>query len=394
MLLARAVHVATPHSIRVPATMVDTAPPSLRDSPSLPRAPPSLPTVPRTPRTQIDDDAEEQSLPATGWWTQLDGSVPVRGSSYLDDRAKVPSAAAVCTPFAANAYSLRGEHSPGASAALLQGGDVVPPPWARTVFTIYFMNPRLTRHERDPHHVLMLHFASSVPASEAPGPEGALLRELWAGDVATAASRVKVLSALQSGPTVLVGALKWIGLDGARPLLICKQLDAAVHRATLAHAHPRDDSPRTYEHIELALDVAGAPMACMVYRHSASGLSSVDVDIRVLLEGRSAAELPERPLAAITIRKMSLDDLRPLPPSWPARGEPGGALPGGPATLVSTIEIRDVMQRAGSAKPPRAEAAGEEHHNEPHDATDAPPGEPQQQAAEAEPTRKRFARFW
>ena len=132
----------------------------------------------------------------------------MRSLSYLDDRVKERTGAPLLALFATQLVDLQGAtHCAGASAALIASGGLVPPPRARFVFTVYFMNPsppRSAASSPTPRpHALLLHFASEVPPCEATGSGTTLLKELWRGEPTRVLSRLKVLSRLHSGPSLL-----------------------------------------------------------------------------------------------------------------------------------------------------------------------------------------------
>ncbi|KOO31457.1 hypothetical protein Ctob_008330 [Chrysochromulina tobinii] len=179
----------------------------------------------------------------------------VRGPAYFEDGKKI---AAVGTPlcdfFGAQTFELNGEHLAGASATLLQAGVIVPPRSARFVLSLHFMNPRHSSNA--PYNVLMIHSASDTAPAEAEGPSAALLRELWDGDATTAVR----------------ATLAWLGLDDSRPMLICRQVHASVNRATLPHraappgAVPGAGLPETFDHVEIAFDIAASPLCNQMFR--------------------------------------------------------------------------------------------------------------------------------
>ena len=261
-------------------------------------------------------------------WDEPAQQPALRGPTYLADRIKVKAAGRpLLTLFAAQLVELNGaSHRAGATAALIAGGALVPPPWARFVFSVYFRNPTppATREVSAPRpHALLIHFASATRPADAAGPGSALLRELWGGPARRALSRIKLLARLHDGPTVLRTALAWAGIDAGKPLLVCRALPSTLHRTTF-RTLPSLDHP--LEHAEVAIDVEGSWIASSVYRAAFSAVASVDVGLTFVLEGRTPSELPEVVLAQADLRALQPRQVAwPPHASWPtdAAGPPG-----------------------------------------------------------------------
>jgi hypothetical protein len=106
----------------------------------------------------------------------------VRGAGYLHDQIKVPSDRPLLELFAVQLVDLDAPtHVPGATAALLAGGGLLPPAWARFVVSIYFMNPAPprsgSRRDEPTPHALLCHFASATRPADATGKGAVLLRQ-------------------------------------------------------------------------------------------------------------------------------------------------------------------------------------------------------------------------
>ena len=269
----------------------------------------------------------------------------VRGATYLADRVKIACKEGTqLSLMASHLVELQdAEHVPGATTALLEAGAVALPDWARFVFSIYFMNPTPPRAsilgsaEAPRPHALLVHFASSVLPTEATGPEARLLQELWCGDALTALSRFKVITRLHNGPKVLRTALSWARMDASRPMLANKQVNSSLHRASLAHPTTREP----LQHVEVAYDVAGNWLAAGVYKSAFSAVTSVDVSLTFVLEGRSSDELPERPLASVTFRNLDPSSCAWKPhPAWPASTSavPGKSFAATPREVSAAIK--------------------------------------------------------
>lgn len=317
-----------------------------------------VPDVPMTP--SFDDamslaPATESPIPTLPkWCSDLVEPVPLRGPTYMTDKVKVPCAEPLCTAFAANTWTVDGEHMPGASSTLLTRGEITVPTDARFVLTQHYMNPKPAKGAAVPHHVLMVHYASSTSVEATSGAAGELLRELWSGDAETSMSRVKICAGLRAGPAMLRGALAWIGLgDSARPMLIFRQVNGVVSRGTLTLP-----SGRTVQHIEVAFDVASSPMGSTVYRNVWSHLERVAVELRMVLEGRTDAELPERPLCGFAVSHMPASDAVPAPKAWPrdASELPAAIEQIGPVSWQSTRE-RVLLGPTGATTSKQAAAA-------------------------------------
>lgn len=262
-------------------------------------------------------------------WDQPNEPPLVRGPTYLEDSVKVHATGGpVCTLFAAQMFELVGEHMAGASAALLQRGTTVPPPDAKTVLTLHFMCPRTAKSS--PHFSFLLSFATERAVDDITGGVGELLRELWSGDAANALSRCKVLCSLRSGPPLVRASLSWLGLDDTRPMLLCRQVHASLNRATLPHlgasavgagaegtGSGASAGPTTYQHMEIAFDLAASPLCNQIMKYAWASLPSVDVTLCLVLEARTAEELPEHHLALFAINGLEPSEIAPQPPTWP-----------------------------------------------------------------------------
>lgn len=250
-------------------------------------------------------------------WEQPTEPPPVRGASYFEDGKKVTAhGGPLCTLFATQAFEIGSEHLAGASARLLQTGALVPPRSAKFVLTVHFMTPRPSAGAK--HHAIMAHAYATSAAEDAPGAAGELLRELWSGDAVTAITRCKVLSALRGGPHLVRATMAWMGLDATRPMLISRQISTSVNRATLVHAAGASSgAPATYQHVEIAFDCAASPLCNQMYKYAWPSLPSVDVSLTLLLEARTAAHLPEHPLAAFAMRGVEPSELAAQPTEWP-----------------------------------------------------------------------------
>ena len=272
-------------------------------------------------------------LPRERWSTPEEPPL-VRGPKYFEDGKKIlAEGGPLCTLFAIQLFELTDEHLAGAGARLLETGALVPPPDAKFVLTIHFMNPRPSRNA--PHNVVLMHAYSRVAPEEAAGPTGHLLRELWSGDAVNAITRCKILAALRSGPALVRATMSWIGLDETRPLLMCRQVHASINRATLAHRHTTAMSPTalssssaaaaaaaaapsTFQHVEIALDLAASPLCNQMYKYAWPSLPSVMVNLTVLLEARDEAHLPEHHLVGVAVQGIEHSEVVPQPPEWPS----------------------------------------------------------------------------
>lgn len=274
----------------------------------------------------------QQPLIPSKCWDEPREQELMRSSSYLEDRVKERTGAPLLALCATQLVDLQGAtHCAGATAALLASGGFVPPPRARFVFTVYFMNPTPPRSASSPSatprpHALLLHFASETCPSEATGSGSTLLNELWRGDPMRVLSRLKVLSRLHSGPSLLKAAMAMARMDASRPMLVNRFVHSSLHRSTLPHPA---GGGATVQHVEIALDCANNYWVAGVYRAAFSAVTSIDVSLTFVLEGRTKEELPERALACVTLR--NLDPAQAYAPhaSWPTLCEGGGATGGG-----------------------------------------------------------------
>jgi hypothetical protein len=275
------------------------------------------------------------------------------------------------------------QHVPGATASLLASGAIVPPPWAKFVLSIYFMNPSppaAGKGERQLCHALLCHFATSTTPDAATGPSAELLRELWQGDAVSSLSRLKVISRLHSGPNVLKTALAWARVDASRPFLAARQVNSSMHRTTIsppssssssssassasssssaATSSSSSSSPsvppsspqHVVQHVEVGLDVQAHWLPCVVYRAAFSAVSSVDVSLTFVLEGRAPEELPERALAVCTLRHLDpTDGAYPPHRAWPSSAS---AVPGS-GMRIYPKDINARLRRRSGPAPTRA----------------------------------------
>ena len=250
-----------------PWRVVETPPPPpISSTDALPRATVVSPEL-------VQEALEEGAymLPRRRWDQPSDAPL-LRGPAYLEDGKKVPAVGGpLCTLFAAQCFELLGDHVAGATALLLQKGDLVPPREAKFVFTIYFACPRPSRGQ--PYIALLLHFYSKTSVEDVPAASGDLLRELWSGNAENAISRFKVLAALRSGPHLVRAVLAWLGLDDTRPMLLCRQVHASLNRATLPHLNggrgaSSGGMPSHYDHVEIAFDLAASPLCNQIMRYA------------------------------------------------------------------------------------------------------------------------------
>ena len=262
------------------------------------------------------------------FWDQPDTDPILRGANYLEDSKKEPMLGGpLTTLFAAQAFELEGEHIAGTSACLLQRGSLIPPRDAKFVLTLHYMNPRPSRGAK--YNALLLHFYATKAAEEFDGPSGELLKELWSGDGAYAVTRAKILATLRSGPHLVRAVMSWLGLDDTRPMLMARQVNMSINRATLPHrgaggagssssGAASSSLPSEYQHCEVGLDLAASPLSNQIYRYGWPALASVDISVLLVQEGRSAEELPEHHLAAFTICHLDPAEVGPTPPEWPS----------------------------------------------------------------------------
>jgi len=153
-------------------------------------------------------------------------------------------------------------------------------------------------------------------------------------------------------------------MDDTRPMLICRQVHASVNRATLHHPHRGiGGRPATYQHVELALDLAASPLCNQMYKYAWPSLPSVDVAMTLVLEGRTADELPERHVASFAVNGVEPTEVAPQPKEWPAAdgsdvpGELFGARGSGrsasdPGSWQSTRAVIDEAKAQGGRSPP------------------------------------------
>ena len=280
------------------------------------------------PRAAASASWEPVPMMAPDKWEQPDRPLNLRGPNYLEDKIKVPAEAPMCTLFAAQGVDhLEGEHVPGASATLLERGALVPPESARFVLSVHFMNPRssakpMPRGVNASYKSLMMHFSSDVCAADSPGASGELIRELWEGDAANALSRCKVLVNLVNGPHLVRAVLAWLSLDESRPMLICRQVNANLNRATISTISlPGRDAGAcaALEHVEISIDCANSPLCRQVFHYAFPALETVEVALSLVLEGRAEDELPERPLCSFAVSHLDPEaSFEPQPAAWPA----------------------------------------------------------------------------
>lgn len=266
----------------------------------------------------------------------------VRGVKYLTDGVKYRQPGSPMLQLcAAQVVELKDglAHRAGATAALIKGGGLVPPSQTRFMLSVYFMNPTPPQSAKP--HAVLLHFSSDQHPSKASGPGASLLQELWSGDAKSALSRFKLVTLLHDGPTVLRTALQWAGIDDARPLLLCRALSSSLHRTSFAELGG-------LEHVELAVNVAGSWIAAGVYRAAFSAVTTVDVGLAFVLEGRSAEELPEVALAQVNVR-----GLEPAKTAWPPHAAwptTAAAIPGTTFGPFKRCEIDEAIARLSHAK--------------------------------------------
>jgi len=200
-------------------------------------------------------------------------------------------------------------------------------------------------------------------------------------------SRVKVLVNLISGPTLLKGALTWLGLDDTRPLLVMRQVNGYLNRATVPLPQATGGS---VEHVEIAFDFANSPMAKRIFHYGYASLPSVQCGLTIVLEGRAADELPERPLARVSINHFDPACPTPPPPCWPTEARAHSS----PGVLHGPIPWQSTRQAISAGKSARG---GGEVAPPP---SSAPPSSPAAAPASADANAKtgRFAalssRFW
>lgn len=284
----------------------------------------------------------------------------VRGATYLNDRIKVDAGAPLLELCAAHVVELpTAEHVVGATAALIDGGGFVPPPWARFMLSIYFMNPTPHRASggagapTEAAHALLLHFASATRPSDASGPSAALLRELWSGDVVKCLSRLKIIVRLNEGPSMLTAALALMRVDATRPFLLAKQIDTSLHRSRLSStggssaggdAGAGGGASDTLEHVELGCDVAGNWIGARVYRAAFGAVKTIDVSLTFVLEARTPQELPERAIASVNVKHLDPVEVAfPPHPAWP-QGVGAATVPGESARVTAKEVIAALKQ--------------------------------------------------
>lgn len=378
------------------------------------------PFVPDTPGTDEIiaassgevDDAEQQAaqlaadellLPAEHW--EVPNVAPLlRGPTYTDDKCKQPAEGSLFTCFAGHVIELDegAAHIPGASSAMIAGGALMPPSWAKSVLTMYFMNPAppRSRATRSPNaHALLVHFACADRWSEGTrgGPSARLLREMWCGDAATALSRIKLLAGVRNGPSVLRAALAYMRLDDRRPMLLCRQCETSLHRASILRPFAKGANDRI-EHVEVAFDIESMWLGTKVYKNSFSAVGSMEcaspetpeppwspaqfdlppvyiyehpaspcplpgrISLTFVLEGRSGAELPEEQLGAVTLRGLAPQKTARAPPAaWPASptdcpGQTFGPFPTAEIDAAIALSVATGSKKARDGEPSESAA--------------------------------------
>ena len=273
------------------------------------RRPPPTPTTAEA-LSDISTDTDESApstscsaLPRHVWDLPSETTWQVRGSSYLTDGVKAMAAPAICQLVTAQVF-LVDRHRPGLTERLLRGvagtGEqpLRLPAGTRFVFSVYWRNPKASR-QADGYQALLLHFASSA----GPDDGDALIQELWRGDPEDIASRLKMIPNLREGPRVLKIALKLARAASMRPILLTKNLNGSwVHRAEL---------PNGVRLVEVSVDING-PLCRSVYSAAIGAISSVDVALAFTLEGRTAAQLPERVLGEVRLKGVRSEYAVPL----------------------------------------------------------------------------------
>jgi len=274
------------------------------------------------------EPSHEQKLLPSRNWEQPEEREYVRGGEYMEDRVKERSGEPLLTLCACQLVDLQeATHCAGATAALLASGALTVPPSTRFVFSLYFMNPappKSASASATPRpHALLCHFASDTCPSDAEGPGASLLRELWSGDATRALSRFKMISRLHSGPSLLRAAMTMSRMDVTRPMLVAPRCNSSLTRTTvtLPAAYGASAARREVQHVEMALDVASNYYGSVVYRAAFSAVTSIDVSLTFVLEGRGEAELPEAALCSVTLRNLDPADAAVPHASWPTLGQ-------------------------------------------------------------------------
>lgn len=295
--------------------------------------------------------AASSSILPSNRWSQPDEAPPVRGPTYFEDGKKIAAIGGpLCKLFACQVFELDKDHLAGASAALLQSGSLVPPESAKFVLTVHYMTPRPSKQAKP--HAILVHSYSDIHPDQMPGAVGKLVQELWKGDGVSAITRCKVLAALRQGPHLVRATMSWIGLDESRPMLMCRQVHASINRATLSHR----SGGGTFAHVEIAFDLYASPLCNQMYKYAWPSLSSVDVSIMLLLEGRTNEHLPEHPLNAVAFTGIDPSEVLGQPPEWPSDaseipGEMVGSYTSGRAAndVGSWQETRRILTNLKSA---------------------------------------------
>jgi len=242
----------------------------------------------------------------------------------------------------------------------------MPPSWAKSVLTMYFMNPAppRSRATRSPNaHALLVHFACADRWSEGTrgGPSARLLREMWCGDAATALSRIKLLAGVRNGPSVLRAALAYMRLDDRRPMLLCRQCETSLHRASILRPFAKGANDRI-EHVEVAFDIESMWLGTKVYKNSFSAVGSMEISLTFVLEGRSGAELPEEQLGAVTLRGLAPQKTARAPPAaWPASptdcpGQTFGPFPTAEIDAAIALSVATGSKKARDGEPSESAA--------------------------------------
>lgn len=207
----------------------------------------------------------------------------VRGANYLTDRVKVPSARAMFRPIGVHPVTR-------ASGPAFHAAECVPSLAAHLrahpdsfFFLVNWVLPG------PPHRAAIFAFERQVPRGVDPAFD-LLLDEFVTGDEEQRRNRLKYFPQIKHAPWLVMQGVRSMGAE--RPTMLCRKL------ATRCHNGPN--------YCEVDVDVGSSSIANAVTNLLLPALSSVTIEHAFIMEGLTAAELPERVLGCMRIQQADI----------------------------------------------------------------------------------------
>lgn len=209
----------------------------------------------------------------------------VRGTNYLKDNVKVPSAAPMFTPIGAHTFMKGKGQKP-----LRHAANAVPSLTAHlrarpnsSFLIVSWLIPG------PPYRTVVFAFEREVPLGVDAVSDG-LWHDFVNGTTEARNSRFKYLPRLDAGPRFVLSSVRLLG--GEKPTLLCNKLTPFYFSGP--------------NYFEIDIDVASSRVANMVTGLIIPKISEVAVSHAFLIEGLTEKELPERVLACIRHTKVPM----------------------------------------------------------------------------------------